>query len=423
MHRILNHITVYEHDILHLDRGENRINVEQLKALQNYYGNGIPYYSLIHNGVKFNKYVGAIQIGRTLIEVLPKLDKNSDDEKNKWRDILINILRVVGSFKVEAPSSSILRIKPNSILELYYELFINEVEYLLYTGLAKQYRSREGNQNALKGSLQFAKNLQHNLVHKEKFYVRQTVYDVQHKIHFIIYKTIHLLNKINTNATLTSRICNLILNFPEMPDIRVNESTFKEIRYSRKTMVYCNAMEISRLILLHYYPDIIKGSNHVLALMFDMNKLWEKFVYVSLKKLKPADVSITAQSSKDFWKQSNGDKITVRPDIVINKNKKNCIVLDTKWKNLYDNNPSVEDLRQMYVYHEYFGAQQVALVYPGNKTEKKGGIYIDPFTPRAIPMECNIISIGVESNIKSWQLKIGNDLNRLIQFPLKENPI
>jgi 5-methylcytosine-specific restriction enzyme subunit McrC len=419
------HITVFEHEILRHDKGEKRITLDQLKALQNYYGDGIPYYSLCYNGVQFNEFVGAIQIGKTYIEVLPKADKKQKtvSEENKWRDILIDMLRAVGIFDIKTPSHSNLKIKPNTILDLYFEIFIKEVEYLLHNGLVKQYRKKEGNVTALKGSLKFAKHLQQNLTHQERFYVSHTTYDVEHKLHFILLKTIRLLKQINTNSVLHSRIGNLLLNFPELPDIRVTEGTFEKLVYNRKTQSYRKAIEISRLILLQYHPDLSKGRNHVLALMFDMNKLWEQFVYVSLRKQKAVDVSITAQTSKYFWKPVNGRRTTIRPDIVINKNKENCIVLDTKWKNLNGNNPSIEDLRQMYVYHEYFGAKRVALVYPGEKTDNTGGIFLDPLTSKETTMECNVISIAVEPKIKKWQIQIGKDFNSLIQFPLKENTL
>lgn len=417
------HITVFEHQSIKLNQEIDGVIFDEhrLKALQGYYGeNGVPYFSLIHNGIRFKEYVGVIQVGKTVIEVLPKADSAfvGADEKKKWRDILIDMLFAVNVFDIHAPSSSTLKLKSNSILDLYFELFINEVEYLLHNGLIKQYRKNEGNVTALKGNLQFGKQIQHNLTHQERFYVRHTTYDVEHKLHFILYKTICLLKQINTNVGLHSRIGALLLHFPEMPEIKVTEATFEKLVFTRKNQSYKKPIEIAKLLLLKYHPDINKGGNEVLALMFDMNKLWEQFVYVSLRKHKQTNTTVTAQTSKPFWKSEGGTRSKMRPDIVVNNDKADCVVLDTKWKNLNGFNPSPDDLRQMFVYHEYYGAKRVALVYPGVESLKSGGAYLDPKTSKEIDKECSVIFLSVEPRIKQWQKNIYDCFERWLNSPI-----
>lgn len=406
MSRTRENIVVFEHEILRFDRGEKKITKEQFEALERYYGNGVPFYSLIYNGVQFNEHVGVIQVGNTLIEVLPKADKtpHSETEDKKWRNLLIGMLKAVGSFDIKTTSSSNLKIKPNTILDLYFELFIKEIEYLLHNGLVKKYRKKEGNVTALKGSLQFSKHIQQNLIHQERFYVRHSTYDVEHTLHFILYKAIKLLKQINTNNDLHSRIGVLLLHFPEMPDIKVSDSTFEKLVYNRKNQHYEKAIEIAKLLLLKYHPDVSKGRNHVLALMFDMNMLWEQFVYVSLKKNKTDFNKIKAQTSKFFWKPENGRRTSMKPDVYIETDNGN-IVLDTKWKNLNGYNPSPDDLRQMYVYHEYFDAKKVALVYPGNPENSKVGTYLKK-TGEHDDKICSVVLIKVEKDIKEWQHEI-----------------
>ncbi len=423
------HIRVFEHQTLKVKQEIDGVKFDEskLKALQNYYGEkGVPYYSLIHDGIVFNEYVGAIQVGNTLIEVLPKADKIPCKEASKdyWQSLLIDMLRAVGGFDIKAPSYSNLKIKPNTILDLYFELFIKEVEYLLHAGLVKQYRKKEGNVTALKGSLQFAQHLQQNLTHQERFFVRHTTFDVEHKLHFILYKTLCLLKHINTNADLHSRIGNLLLNFPEMPEIKVVESTFDTLVFNRKTGSYRKAIEISKLLLLQYHPDLSKGKNHVLALMFDMNKLWEQFVYVSLRK--QPGVSVSSQFPKYFWKPTNGYRSSIIPDIIINKGKSDCVVLDTKWKNLNGKNPSPDDLRQMYVYHKYFGANRVALIYPGAETKINGGKYLDHKTGDDTEMECSILTLSLPNQIdgqritlRIWQGEIREKIEQWMNNPSK----
>ena len=401
-------ITVFEHQSLRTDKGDPRLTNDQLRALQSFYGNGVPYFSLIHNGVQFNEYVGVVQIGNTLIEVLPKADKYTDD-KGSWRSLLIDMLRVVSGFETKSTSNADLKVKPNTILDLYFELFIKEIEYLLHGGLIKKYRKKEANNTALKGNIIFSKHIQKNITHQEQFYTRFTTYDVIHPIHQIIYKTLLLLKQINNNSFLSSRIGGLLLNFPEMPAIKVSEETFDKILYNRKSLSYKKALEIAKMILLQYHPDLNKGKNDVLALMFDMNVLWEKFVYLSLKKHSPKNYSIIAQTSKNFWKPIGGRKAKIKPDILIIKGNVECIVLDTKWKNINGYNPSPDDLKQLYIYHHYYKANKVALVYPGNY-ETRNGVYFDPDDTLSKKI-CSIITLEENKNIKNWQLEIFNKID------------
>jgi 5-methylcytosine-specific restriction enzyme subunit McrC len=411
-------IRVFEHQAIKLNQDIDGVTFDKasLEALQVYYGEkGVPYYSLTNNGVKFNEFVGVIQVGNTVIEVLPKADKTTD--KNYWQGLLVKMLSAVGLFDIQSTSYSSLKLKSNSILDLYFALFIKEVEYLLHSGLTKQYRKKEGNVTALKGSIQFAKHIQQNLTHQERFYVRHTTYDAEHKLHFILYKTIRLLKQINTNAELHSRIGVLLLHFPEMPDIKVSEATFDTLVFNRKTQPYKKAIGIAKLLLLQYHPDVITGRHNVLALMFDMNKLWEKFVFVSLHKYKAEHIRVSAQTTKSFWRSSdNGQYSLMRPDILINnENNKECIVLDTKWKNLNGFSSSSNDLRQMYVYHKYYKATRVALVYPGTVTEKKEGKFerIDGIE-NEIPNICSVITLNTNDKIagqkpiSDWQKDISD---------------
>jgi 5-methylcytosine-specific restriction enzyme subunit McrC len=324
------------------------------------------------------------------------------------------MLNAVGVFNIHAPSSSSLRLRSNNILDLYFQLFLQEVEYLMQRGLIKKYRKTEGNTMALKGSLHFAKHIQQNLTHQERFYVRHTTYDKEHRLHQILRKALVLLSRINTNTALNSNIGALMLNFPEVADVSVSETNFQRLAFHRKTEPYRNAIEIAKLLLLNYHPDVNRGRENVLALMFDMNALWEQFVYVSLRKNKDENTTIQAQNSKLFWKKVDGNYVKMRPDIVI-QTEAGTAVLDTKWKNLNGKNPSPDDLRQMYVYHQYFDADKVALVYPGDSYTTTQGHYAETDSELLTQSECAVIQLGVETNIQMWQEDIGKYFEKMFR--------
>src|SRR5699024_7810984 len=125
-------------------------------------------------------------------------------------------------------------------------------------------------------------------------------------------------------------------------------------------------INIARLILLNYHPDISQGRQSVLALMFDMNKLWEKYMIMLMRRHLGDRFKVGAQKGKVFWQAKNLAK-RLKPDILLEKrsNPSEKIVIDTKWKIPSHMEPSDEDLRQMFAYNRLFKCQKSILLYPG----------------------------------------------------------
>ena len=64
---------------------------------------------------------------------------------------------------------------------------------------------------------------------------------------------------------------------------------------------------------------------------------------------------ITEQNTKNFWGAEKIKDVSIRSDILIKDIEKNTFfVLDTKWKIPTNLKISIEDLRQMYVYYDYY---------------------------------------------------------------------
>jgi hypothetical protein len=73
----------------------------------------------------------------------------------------------------------------------------------------------------------------------------------------------------------------------------------------------------------------------------------------------------------------------------------------------------------MYVYQEYYGAIQVALIYPGIEFNIKSGKFFDPKISQELSKQCNVISIPVEKDIKQWQKKIYEDLKFFLTLSIE----
>ena len=403
-----NRITVFEHESI--KPGENTaFKNHHLESLQRYFGEkGTKYYSLINNGVKFNQYVGVLQVGKLVIEVLPKTDKSNDTD---WRKFLIGLLRAVGTVKVSSSGKTELKIRSNSILDLYFEMFVTEVEQLVHKGLIKQYRKIEANHSSLKGSMNFPKQIQKNIIHKERFYINHSVYSWDNKFNQILLKALQLIKIQNTSQELQSRIGALLLNFPENSEIIINETTFKRLIFNRKTESYREAIDLAALILLNYHPDLSKGQYNVLAIMFDMNVLWEKFILISLRKNAPDNTLIKGKVKRPFWLDESKLQVGMEPDIVIEKGD-DTYILDTKWKVLQGSRPSDDDLKQMYVYTKYFKSRFTALVYPDDGIKTRKGAFFHE-VQNIHPYPCSVIKLEISENttsISAWQKIISQEL-------------
>ncbi|WP_164682881.1 McrC family protein [Cyclonatronum proteinivorum] len=363
---------MFEHDRL-LVREGSPLTKNTFEQLVLYHGaNGTPYFSLLHKGVKFNQFVGVIQVGGTTIEVLPKPDRAGAD-KIVWRNVLISMLRTVTGIEAGVTSKSSLRLNRNSIFDLYIELFLNECERITHQGLSKKYRKVTENQTALRGRLHMPGQIRDNLIHKERFHAAYSTYDHNHILNQVLKETLRVLSLITIRTDLRSRVMRQQLCFDEVSDQRITEEKLRRIRLNRQTERYAEALAIARLILLNYHPDISKGNNHILALMFDMNQLWELFVVKVLKHHLSQRYRVMAQQSRVFWRSAQSRK-RLKPDIILDPldEQSGRIIIDTKWKTPTDSGPSDNDLRQIYAYNQLFGSSHGILLYPGSNTRVTG---------------------------------------------------
>jgi len=371
-------IQVFEHERLtiHKDDFGRVITSTQFEKLCQFNDNNDnKYYTVIRNGVKFANYVGVIQIGNLTIEILPKADKvaltkeNQEGNINRWRKVLLKMLAISGNLKIDSVSQSFLKKRHNSLLELYFEIYLNEVSLLLRQGLVKKYRKDASNVKALKGRINFAKNIQQNLIHQERFFTIHQQYDYEHLINQILLKGLSVLKLLSNDDSIRSRVDKLRFTFPEIQEINIDQASFVKINLNRKTESYTEAIKIAKMLILNYSPDISKGQDDMLALLFDMNKLWEKYIYKRLKQGENGNYTVSFQENQEFWENR-----IIKPDLVIVKDEETTII-DTKWRLAEPNKPSDGELKQMFAYNLNWDARKSILLYPkvGKKVEEEFG--------------------------------------------------
>jgi 5-methylcytosine-specific restriction enzyme subunit McrC len=331
-------IVVFEHSRLFInDQGFEIRHFDALVKFNDLHKS--KYFEIGHRKIVFKSYVGVVQVGNRVIEILPKADRlaeESDVTKNKWQRALLYMLKIAGYIKLNQPNQADQNSSNSNLLDIYLYTFLKEVEQLVHAGLVKKYKRERTNETSLKGRLLIEKQLQHNIVHKERFYTEHTTYDRDNLLNQVLKKALDIIRTTSFTTSIRTEAAKSLLYFENIQPWQGKDSDLEKIKLDRKTSPYKHALELGKMIILNYSPDMKSGKQHVVALLFDMNRLFEKFVFRMIKRLeqqfKEYDLLVTAQNSSIFWEYR-----TIRPDIVLTFKKGNGnrifkAIIDTKWK-------------------------------------------------------------------------------------------
>ncbi|MBS1583029.1 MAG: hypothetical protein JST66_12595 [Bacteroidetes bacterium] len=390
-------IKVFEHQRLSWkEAGLTLAQVDRLIAWNE--SNGNRFFSVGHKSFTFTEHVGVVQVGRTVIEVLPKADRREEGTsvaKAKWQNALLTMLGTVYDLPVKSTTEAGLHKRSSNILDFFFALFVSDVEELVHQGLIKRYRRTRGNQTALKGRLDFPRHIQQNLIHQERFFVEHQVYDTDHLLHSLLKQALLLVGDLGRDSSITSRAKGLNWAFENIADRQLTPQNLDRIILDRKTAPYARAVQLAKMIVLNHAPDLKGGSMPLIGLMFNMNQLFEEFVFRVLRKAARApefrslDLTIRNQRSMRFW-----NKKTLRPDMVMDhtrEGQQKRIIVDTKWKVPPNGKPSDTDLRQMFVYNVQFNATDGVLLYPStNDCMETSGKYAPSDRPIDWPHDCHM---------------------------------
>ena len=309
-------------------------------------------------------YVGVIQTkDGTTIEILPKI-KNATIEKSK--EILIKMLKTLKNSPFKNLSVANLKSSKIPLFEIFISMFLEELTVLVRNGIKSDYISKEENLKFLKGKLKISEQIKYNTIHKERFFVQYEEFISNRVENRLIKTTLQFLynkSKLNKNQ---QRIREFLFVFDEIEISHNIKTDFSKIKLNRQMKDYEQVLLWCKTFLLENSFSPYKGNDIAFALLFDMNLLFESFVYSYLKKSSNFQ-DIKSQDRTHHLAYENGiGRFRLKPDIVINSGK---IIADTKWKILSEdkayNGVLQDDMYQLYAYGtKYDNCEKIYLIYP-----------------------------------------------------------
>lgn len=395
----MKHITIFEHSWYSFEKED----LESFKKIVEFNEkNNSRYFHVGINKIKSTQFVGILANSEFTLEILPKLSKG-DSEKLPWRELLVEMLFVVKDIKIHRALNGLVGHDKRSILDIYLILFLEEVERIKRLGFVKKYNQVEGNIRKVKGAINFSKTLSLNNLRKDKHYCSYANYDKNNVYNCALFEVLRLIPSLTNSIDITLWTKRLTLDFDGIEGLGRNQYTsLKSLVYDRKTIAYKGALDLAKIILNLDSPNFKIGENNFITLLFDMNDIFEKYVAKMLSKSIKKEVSflLQIQSNKKFWEFKK-----IKPDLVIHF-QNNTYVLDTKWKLPDLKSPSDSDLKQIFVYNEYYKSDVGVLLYPscelGSIKDVSGQYHVNN-------KNCHMVFLNLFMNGKV-NTQIGDDL-------------
>ena len=383
-------ITLFEYDQCPyeelLDWGSDKV-LEGIEALNK--SSGKQLIALSHNYLSGTQFVGMVQVGNVVIEVLPKIDyaiegEVEDGQNKSAASNLLIMLAYANDIEFDSQTLSSLKSMTGNWYELLIRFFAMELHQQIRQGLFRNYISREDTLKYVKGRWDISQQIKKHAYSKVDF---DLTYDefTENILLNRLFKTISNIllryTRNNVSRRLLMDVRQWLGDVDEIYDF--DKASFSQIHFSRLNDRFKDAYRLAKLFFEGQTLQVREGNTEAFAFVFDMNQLFEGYITQFLVKHRkrifqyfdsiPAVISQFSSKSTYLAKDSQGHgKIHLRPDVVLQHpvSKSNLLILDTKYKQLSrqagQNDLSPSDIYQMLAYSIRMSCDKVVLLFPQN---------------------------------------------------------
>ena len=311
------------------------------------------------------------------------MEKQEQRESREKQIFLRMLRRFRGTNFKNLDEASIQALRNFPLLDVFISLFLDDLIELTRRGLAHGYEEVEENLLVLRGKLLLAGQLRHNLVHRERFFVRHEIFSANRPINRLLKSTLLFLHQRSVNPDNQRRIRQARFYFEEIPKSDNITADLQRARIDRGMPLYERLLPWARLFLQGSAPATWHGSHLAISLLFPMWEIFEDYLAYRLRKELSAWIIKTQQITPTHLVEKNPQnkpEFRMKPDFVATKPGELTHIMDAKWKQLGNEKEhhgiSQNDLYQLYAYGRKFAEKNghtpaLALLYPWNENFTK----------------------------------------------------
>ena len=363
----------------------NRKDLDYLSYLSKNLIPNCQIFDIDQGSITARNYVGVITFSDYQIEILPKLLGNYSDKSSIIKN-LTHMLSYVHKLPIHDNELGDLSSSSLNFLDVYIKIFAHKLSDALRKGVPRSYITEEENINCIKGKIRIKENIKKNTVLKNKIYCEYNSFSVNNILNKTFLSVINLLLPIVRDQKIKIKLKHCLRFFVDVENQEISYQQVKDYQLTRANIHITEVFEMAKFFLKGLRQELSGGSDKVFSILFDMNELFEEFVFrvmldnkkklaistISFQKKRRLISSVIDLISNESKNQSLMDTYL---DIFLVMNDGRKIIIDTKYKLLnedgsYHYNIKNSDIYQISTYKQLYelnNEHDVLLLYPVNK--------------------------------------------------------
>lgn len=361
--------------------------------------------SFDRNHLKSSHYVGVIKYKNIQFEILPKLLSKGQD-RDKILKNLLYMLSYTKQLDIKDHEIANLTSCQNPFIEALIRVFAERLFDALKRFVPKNYEVFEENTIAFKGKLKIAENIRYNLANKSKFFCEFDSFTEDNSLNQLFLYVSTRLQLISQDPH-NKKILKFIINtYSDISFRYFNYHDLKHIHLNRSQQAFKLPFSLAEMFLEHSSVDMSKHNFDNIALIWDMNVLFEEFIFEFLKRNREAlgIYDVKYQKGRRLLKSKDNQHYyanTFIDMLITTKNNPSGIILDTKYKLKSDNYGDFDnaDIFQVVTYCRLHNSNDAVLLYPSTNDSVQDHTYT-----------LNTDSVTDTVQIKTAQINMQQDL-------------
>ena len=290
--------------------------------------------------VRTSGIAGTVSIGSLVIDVAPKFVPQGNGFQ-QWSASMLLLMQYARKRDLALNRSQHLAAARHSFIDLLAMAFSDAAEAGLADQPIQTYRTSAWTLPVLRGRLNLSRQLRSVFIRPHLIECDVNQLDTNNEFNDLLKWAAHAFVGAVRSPSLKRKMRDIAFHLPGMPDRRIAFQGGR-IRPPPQFRVWAEALEIAELLSSGLTHTAGRGIQQGYSFVFNMERLFEHFVEISLGRVVPMlnlpGLTSHSQVSTPYAQPRSGTKIRFfsRPDNLILQDGKPIIVVDAKYKRLTD---------------------------------------------------------------------------------------